>query len=148
MQKILALAKKRAPSMLKFGVSEITDELLGQEVVVRVSAGVGSPDPMQKMAKLGQAVELLTKILRREQEVPESGELVMKEEAWIDEIMGNAGQRDGFDRFFSPASRPAAIRRQAALEVDQLQGPAARGQGAVGGQAGISSPSRSRQQQE
>jgi hypothetical protein len=105
--KILALAKKRAPSMLKHGISKVTDELLMQEVVVRVSAGVGSPDPMQKMAKLGQAVELLTKVLGSSKKF-QSGEIALNEEAWVNEIMGNAGQRDGFDRFFMKGPPPQA----------------------------------------
>lgn len=97
--KILALAKKRAPAMLKAGISEITDELLDQEVVVRVSAGVGSPDPMQKAAKFMQAVEMTGKVMAGSTRFA-SGEIKLKEESLLDEIWGNAGYRDGFDRFF------------------------------------------------
>lgn len=97
--KILGLAKKRANKMLKPGISEITDELLQQEVVVRVSAGVGSPDPMQKMAKTGQALEMTAKIVAGSKRFA-SGEIKLNEKALIDEIWGSAGYRDAFDRFF------------------------------------------------
>jgi hypothetical protein len=103
--KILALAKKRANKRLKPGISDITDELLNQEVVVRVSAGVGSPDPMQKLAKIGQAIELTSKVVAGSRKFA-SGELQPNEEAIIDEIWGNAGYRDGFERFFEKGEPP------------------------------------------
>lgn len=105
-EKILALAKKRAPAMLKYGISEVTDELLEQEVVIRVSAGVGSPDPMQRAAKLAQVLDMLGKFLPSSKKF-QSGELQSNDEQWINEIMGVGGLRDGFDRFFQPGPPPA-----------------------------------------
>jgi hypothetical protein len=97
--KILALAKKRAPSMAKFGIDGITDELLEQEVVVRVSAGLGSPDPTQKMNKIGSAMAMTKPIVELDPRF-RTGEIRINSEALINEIWGNAGIRDGFDRFF------------------------------------------------
>lgn len=106
--KILALAKKRAPSMVKYGISEITDELLSQEVIVRVSAGVGSADPQQKLGKLGAALDMAAKVVQGSKKFV-SGELQLNEEALLNEIFGLSGYRDGFDRFFGqgqPAPQP------------------------------------------
>ena len=97
--KILALAKKRAPSMAKYQIDEITDELLEQEVIVRVSAGLGSPDPTQKMQRFGGAMEMTKPVVELDPRF-RTGEIRLKSEAMIDEIFGNAGIRDGFDRFF------------------------------------------------
>jgi hypothetical protein len=98
-EKILALAKKRANARLKYGIDKVTDELLNQEVLVRVSAGVGSPDPMQKLGKLGTALQMAAQIFQASPKFM-SGELRVNEEALLDEILGNAGYRDGFARFF------------------------------------------------
>lgn len=97
--KILALAKKRAGKKIEWGENEITDELLSQEVIVRVSAGVGSPDPMQKQAKTAQAIDLTSKMLPASRKFA-SGELQLNEEALINHIWGNAGVGDAFDKFF------------------------------------------------
>jgi hypothetical protein len=100
--------------MARFGISEITDDLLEQEVLVRVSAGVGSPDPMQQAAKMMQAIDMLLKVLQGSMKF-KTGALQLNDEQWINEIMGIAGHRDGFDRFFitgPPLPQPGAEQPQ------------------------------------
>lgn len=96
-EKILALARKRAPAMEKYGINEITDEFLNQEVMVSVSAGSG--DQQLRMAKLGQAIELTAKMVQGSKRF-QTGEITLNEKALIDEIWGNADVKDAFERFF------------------------------------------------
>lgn len=96
-EKILALAQKRAPAMAKFGIDELTDDLLMEEVIVRVSAG--SADQQAKMTKLATAIDLTGKMVQVSTRF-KTGEIRLKEEALINEIWGSADIRDAFDRFF------------------------------------------------
>lgn len=118
-EKIMKLAAKRAPSMVHYGMDSITDEFLQQEVLVRVSAGTGSPDPSMKLQKLGSALKMMESIFGASKKF-QSGALVMKEEALINEIFGDAGLRDGFDRFFEEG-QPMAPHQDPGLTPAELQ---------------------------
>jgi hypothetical protein len=99
-EKVLTLCKKHANAKLEaYQIGEITDELLKEEVTLRVSAGLGSPDPMQKMAKFGNAMSQIEPVVKIDPRFA-TGEIRTKTDAIIDEIFGNAGIKDGFDRFF------------------------------------------------
>jgi hypothetical protein len=99
-EKILALAKKQANARMEDQqIGEITDELLKEEVTLRVSAGLGSPDPQAKMAKMAGALQQMEPVVKLDRRFM-TGEIRPKTEAITDEIFGNAGIKDGFDRFF------------------------------------------------
>lgn len=98
-ERVLALAAKRAKMFQKFGTDEVTDEMLQNEVYVRVSAGVGAADPMQKLSKMDAAVKVFTPIAMASPEF-KTGEIRPNMEEFANEIFGNAGIRDGFNRLF------------------------------------------------
>lgn len=102
-EKILALAQKRAPAMKKYGMDELTDDLLREEVLVRVTAGSG--DRQAKLGKLATAIELTAKMVPASRRF-QSGEIQLNEKALIDEIWSNADVRDAFDRFFEVGPPP------------------------------------------
>jgi hypothetical protein len=52
-ERVLVLAGQRAELYEKFHIQDITDQLLMQDVTVKVSAGIGAGDPMQSSASSG-----------------------------------------------------------------------------------------------
>lgn len=93
-QTALALAAKSAEQdMLKFGINEITDDLLRQELAVSVSVGFGATNPTQRLQQFNaamQSVAFLPNAIAR-----------LDEDQVIKEVFGYAGFRDG-SRFFKP----------------------------------------------
>lgn len=106
---VLALAGNKAQLFQRFGVSEITDELLRREVTTRVDAGLGSasPDPMERIQKLQMAskavVDFATPFF-------EAGLIEEKVTPRIDEfaayVFAAIDIRDGDKRFFNIAPKP------------------------------------------
>lgn len=94
--KILAIAGQKARVLKQFGLIPTLDEFEAVEVTLRVNAGIGALDPMQKIGKLKMAFEMLAPMLA---EMRMQG-IVPNVEALIEEIMGAAGFRDG-RRFFT-----------------------------------------------
>jgi hypothetical protein len=91
---ILALCGRKAQLMEKFGVSAITDDLLQRQVKVRVDAGVGNADPAQKLAKIQQAIAVLTPAFQVGAPQVMSGEVVLDLKELSDEVFSIAGYRD------------------------------------------------------
>ena len=54
---ILALAAKEAQLFQRFGVNEVTDQLLRQSLTVNVDIGVGNTDPQRRVEKLIYGIE-------------------------------------------------------------------------------------------
>jgi hypothetical protein len=106
-ERILVIAGQRAELVEQFGINEITDQLLMQDVTVKVSAGLGSGDPMQGLAKLGQVFQILGQIaapfMAAGAPVP-----MPKWDELADEALGKAGYKNGFERFFVD---PAAMQQ-------------------------------------
>jgi hypothetical protein len=90
-QTILALAQKKAELWQKFGIDEVTDELLRQELTVRVNVGMGNTDPQRRVEKLMFAVKNAAGL-------PKMAER-MKSEDIADEIFGTLGYKNAV-RFF------------------------------------------------
>jgi hypothetical protein len=88
---ILALAAHKAELFQRFGTDQVTDQLLMQEVTVRVNVGMGATNPQQKVEKflfgLQAVAQLPTAAMR------------LKEDEIIGEVFGSLGYRDG-SRFF------------------------------------------------
>jgi hypothetical protein len=117
-QTILALCGGRAKLFEKFGISEINDELLQQQVKVRIDAGVGNADPEQKLAKLQTGLGILMPLFAGSPQVA-SGALTVDLKAIADEVFSLCGQRDGADKFIktgAPQGSPTA-----GLEMAKLQ---------------------------
>lgn len=96
---VLALAGKKANMGLKYGVSEVTDELLDQSLVVKVNVGMGSTNPAQKIQKLQLALNMAAQLPTISQR--------LNEDEIAKEVFGYAGYNDGA-RFLVPADQVEA----------------------------------------
>lgn len=85
---ILALAAGKAKLMEKYGISQINDKLLNQELTLSVNVGMGATDPMAKLNKFIGALSAYSNVAQMQLpnvNMPEIGK----------EIFGLAGYRDG-----------------------------------------------------
>jgi hypothetical protein len=89
--KILAIAGQKAQVLQKFGVDQVTDDMLDHELTTTVNVGMGSTDPAAKLARFVYAVDAFAKICAK----PPPG--VNLAEVWK-EICALSGYQDG-DRF-------------------------------------------------
>lgn len=115
-QTILAIASDRAKLMQRYGVDQITDELLNHELTLSVNVGMGATDPNAKLGKFIGAIKAY-------------GEVAALQAPNIDmdevgkEIFGLAGYRDG-RRFMMPEEENQKIQQvmqQAQAMVQQAQ---------------------------
>lgn len=129
---ILGICGQRAKLFKKFGISKIDDDLLEQQISVRVSVGLGAGDPMQRLAKFSQATQIIAPLLAQTKEF-QSGQVEINWEAISEEVYGAAGYKDGGARFFrdngTPAANPMADLKteelKAKIEKDKRTGVAA-----------------------
>lgn len=113
---VLAIAGDRA-KLERFGVDSITDRDLEHEVSVRVNAGLGSADPIQKLQKLKGAMSVLAPMMSLFNKMTR----VNAEEA-VKEVMGLAGYHDGSRLFVfedGPPPPPAPILKMQAQDKDR-----------------------------
>lgn len=113
-QVIIKIAAKRAQLFQRFGIDQVTDEILGQELTLSVNVGMGATDPMQKLQKFMSAIGAFTGMLQH----PAPG-IDMVEIG--KEIFGHLGYNDG-SRFFT-TENPQMAQMQAQLQQmsQQLQ---------------------------
>lgn len=98
---VLIIAGERARVYDKFGVNDITDEMLKQESSLKVSIGVGaSMEPMERLQKLGTAFQLTSSILGPLIAAKVIPPVVTNTREIIDTIFGNANFPDAAERFF------------------------------------------------
>ena len=90
---ILGVAAKRAQLFKKFGIDEVTDDLLERELTLTVNVGMGATDPQMKLQKFLMAIKEYVALLT----TPAPG-LNLQEVG--KEIFGNLGYSDG-TRFFT-----------------------------------------------
>lgn len=93
--RILALVGKQSPAFQRFGMNQVTDELLEQEMTLTVSVGMGATSPTQKINQLLLAIRSLKEALA-------DGVLErygMDPIEVVKEIFGALGYKDG-GRFF------------------------------------------------
>lgn len=102
---VLGLVGQKAQLLEKYGIDQITDELLEQDVTVRVSVGLGAGDPMQRLAKFSEATKIAVPLLSASPKF-QSGEIEIDEEAILDEVYGAVGYKDGGKRFFKRNQGP------------------------------------------
>jgi hypothetical protein len=88
---ILTLAGKKAGLYQKYGLDAITDELLIQELTVRVNVGMGNTDPQKRVEKLMYATKNAAGL--------PGMAMRMKSSELADEIYGALGYKDA-SRFF------------------------------------------------
>ena len=95
---VLGLCGERAKLLQRFGVNEITNDLLENQVTIRVNIGLGSGDPSQRLSKFQSAINIALPLLQQSPEF-QSGKRQMDFEAIMDEVFGASGYRDGGKRF-------------------------------------------------
>lgn len=103
--KILAIAGNKAKLIQKFGMDEITDELLQQETELTVKIGIGVTNiPQERLQKFAMASEIAGKVLepfvaagKAEMPSPKMAEI-------INSVFGDAGIPDAAERFFNNVS--------------------------------------------
>lgn len=111
---VLALAGQKAQLFERFGVNEITDELLMQELTLNVNVGIGATNPHDQLQNVIQGLTALKEMLADgvlERYGLNVGELVK-------EVMGKLGYRDG-KRFFPQNEDPTITSLRSQLQ--QLQ---------------------------
>jgi hypothetical protein len=110
---ILSLAgQKSMQALQRYGVSEITDEILNQELTVTVNVGMGATDPQTKLQKFTHAMQAYAGIM---QSMPD-----VDPDALRKELFGLAGYKDG-TRFFKQGDDPKDAQMQQALGQAQQQ---------------------------
>lgn len=104
---VLTLAGNDAQLLQKFGINEITDELLQQELTTKVNVGTGATNPEMKMKKFLMAADAIGKMFG-----PVAAQGANFEEV-VKEIFGLCGYKDG-SRFFQPGFDPKQAMQQMA----------------------------------
>lgn len=114
---ILALCGEKAKLLQKFGVNQITDELLQKQITVRVDVGLGASNPQSRLQRFAGATQILTPIWQASPQV-QSGEFAPNIEEITNEVYSGAGYRDGGSRFITkgppkgaPPEKQAMLRK-------------------------------------
>ena len=108
---ILALAADRVKLFKKFGIDQITDELLNQELTLTVNVGMGATDPQQKLGKFIAAIRSYAEIAQMNPPNVDLGEIGK-------EIFGLAGYKDG--RRFMQGDQQQAMMQQVMGQAQQM----------------------------
>jgi hypothetical protein len=90
---VLSLAAERAQVFQRYGINQVTDDLLNQELSLRVNVGMGATDPNTKLQKFVLGIKTFA-------DIASSGAPNITLEEISKEIFGALGYRDG-KRFFS-----------------------------------------------
>lgn len=109
-KKILAIAGQKAQAYQKYGLDEITDELLDAELTTAVNVGMGSTDPVMKLQRFLSALVGFANLAKAPPPGVNLGEV-------FKEIMSLSGYQDG-DRF-SMGQNPELAKLQQVIK--QLQ---------------------------
>lgn len=110
---VLAIAAGKAKLFQKFGISEINDNLLNQELTLTVNVGMGATDPVQKLNKFMGALQAYANVAQMQLPNVDMTEISK-------EIFGLAGYRDGV-RFAKDADQNQAAQEQIKQVVDQAK---------------------------
>jgi hypothetical protein len=116
---ILALAGKKAQLMQRYGMNQITTELLNQSVTTKVNVGIGATNPAMRLRNFATGAEILGKIFGPAAAMGANFEEVSKE------VFGMLGYKDGA-RFFKPNFDPRVAMLQQQIQKTQhgkQQGP-------------------------
>jgi len=100
-ERLLALCNAKAQNLKKHQIEPTFEQWEEVELFVRVNAGIGASDPMQKLGKMKAAMEMLMPMA----DIMAKSGITVNAEAVIDEVMGSAGFRDG-RRFFEFGEPP------------------------------------------
>ena len=113
---VLSLAADKAKIFQRYGISQVTDEMLNQNLTLRVSVGVGATDPTQKVGKLLYGARTVAEIASMPGSVINAQEIAK-------EVFGYLGWKDG-GRFLQQAPQggiPPEVMQQIQQAQQQLQ---------------------------
>ena len=113
-QTALAVASSYANLRQKFGVDEVTDELLEQDLNLTVNVGMGATDPQMKLSKFMGAMTAYLGMLQH----PAPG-INMKEVG--KEIFGHMGYQDGARFLTNEDPATAQLKQQLQQAMQQIQ---------------------------
>ncbi len=119
-ERVLGLCAERAQLFQKHGIDVIDDQLLEEEITIRVSVGLGAGDPQQRLAKFQSAAVIAGPIIAQTKEF-QTGQVEIDWEAITNEVFGAAGYRDGGRRFFKINQGPPPQNPMADLQSRKLQ---------------------------
>lgn len=105
---IVALAADKAKILQKYGIDKVTNELLNQELTLRVNVGMGATDPQTRLSKFIQATTVVSGLSQK----PPPG---MNMQEVYKEIYGLSGYQDG-KRFFSEQEDPEKAQLKGMLQ--------------------------------
>ncbi len=113
---VLAIAAQKAKLWQRYGVDRVTDELLNQELVATVNAGIGSSEPMLKLERFVTASDKYLNIAERQAKLQQP---VLSLEEVGKEIYGRLGHKDGA-RFIVQTEEDGQAQQMMGM-VQQLQ---------------------------
>jgi len=108
---VLQIAAQRAQIYQRFGIDQVTDELLNQELTTTVNVGMGATDPMMGIQKFLYGLNMIKEIMA--EPIPGMNIKEIAEEIW-----GRLGYKTG-ERFFSQEEDPRMEQMQQIIQ--QLQ---------------------------
>jgi len=115
-QTVLALAGKEANVYQRFGISEVTDNLLAAELTCRVNVGFGSTSPQTRIEKIATGIQAIGNF------APQAMQRIDEKEL-IKEVFGALGYKDG-GRFFKPeedGALPPQVQQQIQAMQEEIQ---------------------------
>lgn len=114
---IMAIAGQQAQLIPKYGISEITDDFLEQELMLKINVGIGAADPDRQLQKLSVGADLLGKMFPPEILGPR-----LEFDEVVKEVFGNLGYRDGsrFVKLDGPDPMVQALQQQLQELQDKL----------------------------
>ncbi len=118
---VLALAGKKAQLWQRFGISQITDELLNGGVTTKVNVGIGATNPQLKLRNFAMGADIIAKIFGPAAAMGANFQEICKE------VFGMLGFKDGA-RFFQPDFDPRVQMLQ--QQMEKLHKGQGQGQGA------------------
>ena len=89
---VLSIAGQKAQVWQKYGINQITDELLNQMLTITVSAGMGTMDPMLRLERFVFGVDKYTDVAVKQSQLPMP---ILNVEEVGKEIFGRLGYKDG-----------------------------------------------------
>ena len=114
-ENLLAIAGEKAKLFQRYGVDQITDELLESQISISINVGIGSSDPIQQLGKFKSAVEMAAPFYQ----MAKADGAQMHYDEIFNEIFGKAGYRDGGERFISMPDK--SEKTVPATEVDKMK---------------------------
>lgn len=119
-ENLIAIAGKAAKVFQRFGIDQITDEMLESPVTLKVDVNIGSSDPMQRLIKFKNTMGMALPFIQLGQQ---SGQVQMQFEEILQEIFGLAGYQNGAERFVKvdPNAKPQIGPEQMQALQQQMQ---------------------------